>query len=79
MTHLDYVSLGLQGLASVVTIWAIWETGNKSLKGPALSIASDFAFVALNVYQGLWVLLPFCGLLLSIHVRNLIKWRNETA
>lgn len=74
---LDPISLTLQAIASVVTLWAIWEMGNKSLKGPALAIASDFAFVTLNIYQGLWLLLPFCAALLAIHVRNLIKWRND--
>jgi hypothetical protein len=71
------ISLTLQILASLVTLWAIWQMGNKSLLGPALSIVSDFVFLALNVYQGLWVLVGFCSVLLVIHTRNFWKWKLE--
>jgi hypothetical protein len=74
---MDPISLSLQVLASCVTLWAIWQMGNKSLLGPSLSIVSDFAFVTLNVYQHLWALVPFCGVLLVLHIRNLIKWRRD--
>ena len=77
MASLDFVSLTLQAVASVVTLWAIWEMGNKRLRGPALSLASDAAFLTLNIYQQLWVLLPFCLLLLCIHIRNFRKWRTD--
>ncbi len=75
----DYVSLSLQIIASGVTLWAIWQMGNKSLLGPSLSIVSDFTFFTLDLYLHLWGLIPFCVVLLALHIRNLIKWRNDTS
>jgi hypothetical protein len=76
---MDPISLTLQVLASGVTLWAIWQMGNKSLLGPSLSLVSDACFVALNIYTGLWALVPFCGVLVALHIRNLLKWRRESA
>lgn len=73
----DYVSLTLQGIASFVTLWGIWQMGNKSLLGPTLSLVSDFAFFTLDVYLHLWGLIPFCVILLGLHVRTLVKWRAD--
>lgn len=74
---MDIISLSLQALASVVTLWAIWQTGNKSLLGPSLSLVSDACFVVLNIYAGLWALVPFCAVIVVLHIRNLLKWRAD--
>lgn len=76
---LDYTSLALQLFASVVTLWGIWEMGNKRLRGPALALVSDLAFLVLDIYAHLWGLLPFCAVLFVFHIRNLIKWRRDAS
>lgn len=52
--------------------------GNKSALGPWLGIAAQVPWWLIMVSGGLWGLLPVNGMMLVIHIRNLIKWRRES-
>lgn len=71
------VAIVLQIIAATVTVFAIWQTGNKNLWGPSLYLVSDVCFIAVNAYAGLWILVTFILFVMVLHTRNLLKWKRE--
>lgn len=63
--------------ASAISIVAQWAYGNKSKWGPALGLTAQVPWWLIMVQGGLWGLLPVNGLMLVIHIRNLVKWTKE--
>lgn len=77
MTLLYDIGFWLQLSASVVTIAATYAYGNKTLWGPILGVVCQVPWWTIMVYSELWGLFPLNAVLTIIHVRNLIKWKNE--
>jgi hypothetical protein len=71
---MDAISLCLQAVATITTIAATWFIGNKKPVGPALAVVSCAAFISLNAYLGLWLLMPIGFTTLGLNIRNTIKW-----
>ena len=67
----------VQTLASLTTLASMWFYGSKHTLGPGLAVAGQ-VFWWIIMFQGaLWGLLPLNIAMAIIHVRNLIKWRND--
>jgi hypothetical protein len=67
----------IQLLASALTLTATYCYGNKSALGPWLGITSQVPWNIIMIHGGLWGLIPVNTAMLVIHIRNLIKWRND--
>ena len=74
--HVD-INFVVQLIASVFTLLASWQYGNKRVAGPLLGLASQFPWWTLMVMNGLWGLFPLNIAMTTIHVRNLWKWWRE--
>jgi hypothetical protein len=72
-------ALLIQLAASSLTIAGSWFYGNKSRLGPWLGIAAQVPWNIIMIQGGLWGLAPVNAMMAVIHIRNLIKWRRESA
>lgn len=73
------LELSIQLAASALTIAGSWFYGNKSALGPWLGIASQVPWNIIMIHGGLWGLAPVNIMMAVIHIRNLIKWRQDAA
>jgi hypothetical protein len=75
----DYMTVAIlfQIAASVTTLTAWWQMGNKSLSGPIWGIVSQVAWFGMVASNGLWILLPMVSVFMLMHIRNLRKWLRE--
>lgn len=69
--------LGVQLVASVLTLAGMWLYGNRSLWGPLLGLGAQVPWWLIMYQGGLWGLLPLNIMVFVIHGRNLIKWRVD--
>lgn len=73
----DTFSFWLQITASILTVISIYLMGNKSITGPIFGIFSNIPWFGLMFVDNLWGLLPANILILSMHIRNTYKWKNN--
>lgn len=66
----------IQLAASALTIASTWAYGNKNLAGPVIGIASQVPWWSIMVLDNLWGLAPVNVMMLVLHIRNFIKWKN---
>lgn len=67
----------IQLTASALTLFGMWQYGNKSKWGPAAGILAQVPWWIIMIDGSLWGLLPVNCAMLVVHVRNLLKWRND--
>lgn len=66
-----------QLMASALTIAGTYYYGNKSKLGPWIGIIAQVPWWIIMFTDGLWGLAPVNGMMLVLHVRNLMKWNKE--
>jgi hypothetical protein len=71
------VTVLLQLTASLLTIGSTLAYGDKRLAGPLLGLASQIPWWTIMLVDDLWGLLPVNAVMLWLHTRNFLKWRNE--
>lgn len=71
------LSVFLQLTASLLTIGSTLAYGNKHLAGPLLGLVSQIPWWTIMFVDGLWGFLPVNVVMLWMHTRNFLKWRNE--
>jgi hypothetical protein len=67
----------LAWILSAFTIAVFWLMGNRSVWGPRLGVLSQLLWCYFAVSTKNYGLLPCCGLLAVVHIRNCLKWRKE--
>jgi hypothetical protein len=71
------IALLIQLMASTLTLAGTYFYGNKSVLGPWFGIAAQVPWWLIMVSGSLWGLLPVNGMMLIMHIRNLIRWRQD--
>ena len=55
----------------------IWLQGRKRRVAPALGFLSEFAWIAWEIYAGLWSVIPWSVLWAVLYARVWWKWRSS--
>lgn len=63
--------------ASAVTIWSMWQMGNRRLSGPAWGLFGQLVWLVMMITSEAWGLLPVNAAMWFVHARNLRKWMRE--
>jgi nicotinamide riboside transporter PnuC len=70
------LALGFQLLASIATLIAIWQMGNRSVNGPLFGLIAEATWAGLVITNELWGIAPVVVVAFLIHARNLRKWTH---
>ena len=76
---IDWIAIGLQLLASAMSLAGLWKIDDKSVWGQGVSLVAQVPWLVMNIYCGLWGLLPLTFAFAFVNARNFIKWRREAA
>ncbi len=69
----------LSWVCSLSSITMIYLMGNRSIAGPIVGLASQFAWAGFTVASGQHGLWPGVIGFAVVHGRNLIKWKKENS
>jgi hypothetical protein len=69
------VSDALQLAAMATTFFSTWQVGNRSLSGPVWGLISNACWLALELYLGLYLLVPVPIVMSLLHLRTYRLWR----
>lgn len=73
----DWIAISLQLLASAMSLAGLWKIGDRSIWGQGISLVAQAPWMAMNIYCGLWGILPCTLVFAAVNVRNYIKWRRD--
>lgn len=64
-------------VTSLVTLWGIYEAGNKRSRGWLIGLANQGLWLVFIISFEAWGLLPLTVALTGMYSRNLLRWRAE--
>ena len=71
------MTLTLELLCVATSLLSLWKMGDKSVWGPILGLLSQVAWGVFIVVTGHWGFAPGWVVFVTVHARNLRKWRKE--